>query len=51
MLTRRNLFTMAAAAPLSGTLNRSLVLAAEAKKQIKIIGIRDRSAARPRRAL
>jgi Mandelate racemase / muconate lactonizing enzyme, N-terminal domain len=39
MLTRRNLFTMAAAAPLSGTLNRSLAVAAEAKKQIKIIGI------------
>ena len=39
MLTRRNLFTMAAAAPLSGALNRSLAVAAEARKQIKIIGI------------
>src|SRR5258706_250111 len=39
MLTRRNLFTMAAAAPFSGTLNRSLAMAAEAGQQIKITGV------------
>src|ERR1039457_6683923 len=39
MLTRRNLLTMAAATPLSGGLSRGLAMAAEAKKQIKIIGI------------
>src|SRR5213595_2560659 len=35
MLTRRNLFTMASAAPLAG----SLAAAAEAKKQIKITSL------------
>src|ERR1035437_8962782 len=39
MLTRRNLLTMAAAAPLSGGLSRGLAMAAEAKKQIKITGL------------
>src|SRR6202035_3145210 len=39
MLTRRNLLTMGAAAPLSGTLSGALATAAEAKKQIKITGL------------
>ena len=45
MLTRRNLLTMAAAAPLSGGLSRGLAMAAEAKKQIKITGL-DRKSTR-----
>src|SRR6059058_4889634 len=39
MLTRRNLLTTAAAAPLSVGLSRGLAIAAEAKKQIKITGL------------
>ena len=36
MLTRRNILTMAAGAPIAGTLGRGLAVAAEARKQIKI---------------
>src|ERR1700733_15858069 len=39
MLTRRNLLTAAAAAPVSVSLSRGLAIAAETRKQIKITGI------------
>src|SRR5271157_1815010 len=39
MMTRRNLLTMTAAAPLAGGLSRGLAMAAEARKQIKITGL------------
>jgi len=39
MLNRRNLLTMAAAAPVSASLSRGLAIAAEARKQIKITGL------------
>jgi L-alanine-DL-glutamate epimerase-like enolase superfamily enzyme len=39
MLNRRNLLTMAAAAPVSASISGAFAFAAEAKKQIKITGI------------
>src|SRR6516165_11890377 len=39
MLTRRSLVAATAAAPLSGVFTRCLAMAAEARKQIKIVGL------------